>query len=44
MKEIIAKMSSYDLVENLNDLQLQSLAGGLFLQMESASLTSEHRR
>ena len=44
MKEIIAKMSGYDLFENLNEEQLQALAGGPCLQTESASLTSEYRR
>lgn len=37
-------MSGYDHLENLNEEQLQSLAGGPCLQMESASLTSEYRR
>ena len=37
-------MSGYEILENMNQNQLQALAGGILLQMEAASLTTDFRK
>lgn len=44
LREIISKMSGSETLEALNYNQLQALAGGIFLQIESAALTNDFKK
>ena len=44
LKELLSKMSGCETFEALNSNQFQALAGGIFLQIESAALTNDFKK